>query len=282
MNNNNRIGLRRHAQAWLLAFCLFSPFAVRAELLLTAPPRESSAQGMKLYGPVAGWLSELLGEKVTYVHPKSWLHYQRDLRADRFDIVFDGPHLISWRMKKYGHRPVAKLPGKLGFYAIVRADDERIGKVADLVNRKVCLIAPPNLSALTLLDEFLDPIRQPRLITVRGGMKDVFRAFKSGKCDAAMLRDQFYNKKLSNEDKAMVRVVYRSPLYTNQGFTVSSRVDDGRLQKLREAMRQEQPALKPILKRFAPKADHMLESSGADYQNYYPLLSGIIIGWEVG
>ena len=284
MNNKNKdTGLRSFIRpgAWLLVLSLAMPGLASAELLMTSPPRESAAKGQQMYGPVAQWLSELLGEKVTYEHPKSWLHYQRDIRADRFDIVYDGPHFISWRIKKYGHRPVAKLPGKLGFYAIVRADDDRVHQVSDLVNKKVCVIAPPNLSSLTLLNEFRDPIRQPRLLTVRGGMPGVFKAFKAGKCQAAVLRDQFFRKKLSDEDKASVRIVYRSPLYTNQGFTVSSRIDDARLGKMREAMTQEQAVLKPLLKRFAPKADHMLAASEDDYQSDYKLLSGIIIGWEV-
>ncbi len=281
MEDNSKTFSKRRLPALLLAFSLIIPSTAPAELLLTAPPRESSAKGAQMYGPVAEWLSWLLGEKVTYVYPKTWLHYQRDLRADRYDIVFDGPHFISWRMKKFGHRPVVRLPGKLGFFTVARADDERIKQVSDLVNRKVCLIAPPNLSALSLLNEFHDPIRQPRLVTVRGGMMAVFRAFKAGKCDAAVLRDQFYNKKLVNEDKALMNIVFRSPLFIGQGFTVSSRVTEDKLQRMRIAMSQEHPALKPLLKRFAPGADYMVEASEQDYQEYYRLLSGIISGWEL-
>ena len=280
-NQDKMLRLSRHLGAGLLMLFLLLPGPASAELLMTAPPRESAAKGQMLYQPVAQWLSDLLGEKVVYEHPKSWLHYQRDMRADRFDIVYDGPHFISWRIKKYGHRPVARLPGKLGFYAIVRAGDKQVRQVSDLVNKKVCVVAPPNLSSLTLLNEFRDPIRQPRLLTVRGGMPGVFKAFKAGKCQAAVLRDQYFRKKLSDEDKDSVRVVYRSPRYTNQGFTVSKRIDDARLGRMKKAMIKEQPVLKPILKRFAPKADHMLPASKQDYRNDYKLLSGIIIGWEI-
>ena len=260
---------------------LLMPSMASAELIFTAPPRESKADGQKLYGPMAGLLSRVLGEKVVYEHPRSWLHYQRDLRQNRFDIVYDGPHFISWRVKKFGHRPLAKLPGKLGFFVIARKGDERLNQVSDLVNRKVCVIAPPNLSSLTLLNEFRDPIRQPRLLTVKGGMKGVYKAFKAGKCDAAVLRDQFYRKKVADEDKQQIRIIYRSPLYTNQGFTASSRLDDAQVVKLRDTLSQVQPEMLPILKRFAPKADVMLRADEKDYLDYYKLLSGIIVGWEV-
>ncbi len=99
-------------------FLLCCCSAARADLLLTAPPRESVADGQKQYGPLAEKLTQILGEKVTYQQPKGWLFYQRDMRADKFDIVFDGPHFISWRIKRFGHTPVAKLPGTLVFIVV--------------------------------------------------------------------------------------------------------------------------------------------------------------------
>lgn len=68
---------------------------VCAELILTAPPREKASVGETLYGPLAQHLSSLLGEPVVYKHPNNWLEYQRDVRKDVYDIVFDGPHFVS-------------------------------------------------------------------------------------------------------------------------------------------------------------------------------------------
>jgi len=44
--------------------------SAQAELVLTSPPRESKEMGVQQYGPLAAYLSEQLGEKVSYVHPK--------------------------------------------------------------------------------------------------------------------------------------------------------------------------------------------------------------------
>ena len=41
----------------------------QAELILSAPPRESLKAGNELYGPLAEHLTQLLGEKVIYKHP---------------------------------------------------------------------------------------------------------------------------------------------------------------------------------------------------------------------
>jgi len=265
----------------VLTGTLLAPSMVSADLIFTAPPRESKADGQRLYGPMARLLTRVLGEKVVYQHPRSWLHYQRDMRMDRFDIVFDGPHFISWRVARYGHRPLVKLPGKLGFFVIARQGDERLDQVSDLVNRKVCVIASVNLSSLMLLNEFRDPIRQPRLITVKGGMQHVYKVFKSGRCDAAVLRGQFYRKQVDDEDKQRLKIIYRSRLFTNQGITASRRLDDAQVSRLRAALSQAHPEVQPILRRFAPKADVMLVADEKDYQDYYKLLSDAIAGWEV-
>jgi len=266
----------------ILFLSLFVWGSVQAQLILTAPPRESSVAGVAQYGPLANYLSELLGEKVTYEHPKGWLFYQRDMRADKYDIVFDGPHFMSWRMKKFNHTPVARLPGKLVFVLIANINDDEIDSVHDLVNKKLCAIAPPNLSTITILAELTQPARQPRLKSIKGGMKGVFKAFSEGKCRAAILRDKFYLKKISDKDRSTTKVVYKSLPVPNQGITVSERVSDEQRQKIISALTKTNKGTAPTLKRFAPKAATMLPATEDDYERHYKLLTGIIFGWEVG
>jgi hypothetical protein len=61
---------------------------------------------------------------VRYEHPGNWLHYQRNLRNDMYDIVFDGPHFASWRMEHLEHDMLVKLPGNLQFYLLTGADND--------------------------------------------------------------------------------------------------------------------------------------------------------------
>ena len=76
--------------------------AFARNLILSAPPRETAEAGMKIYGPIAQHLSKLLGVIVTYKHPGNWMTYQHEMRDDKYDIIFDGPHFISWREKHLG------------------------------------------------------------------------------------------------------------------------------------------------------------------------------------
>lgn len=267
--------------AFSLSAIFLSPVVVssaQADLILTAPPRELAYVGAKDYGPLAEYLSKVLAEKVVYKYPGSWARYQRDIRSDKYDIVFDGPHFMSWRMKNHGHTPVARLTGKLSFVLLAKADDSDIKEVKDLVNKKVCAISPPNLSTLTILTQFGD-VGTPVLKTVTGSMSDVFDAFKKDECRAAVIREKLYRMKLSDEDRASTKVIFSSEPVPNQGITVSSRVSETTREKIAMALIKESSGTAQILKRFAPKEDTMIPANAEEYEPYYKLLSGIILGW---
>jgi len=274
----------------LLAHCATASAEDKAEakaeantdLILTSPPRESPADGLKQYGPLADELSKLLGVKVTYQHPKGWLYYQRDMRTDKYDIIFDGPHFISWRMHQFGHVPVAKLPGMLSFVVLTKKENTDINKLDDLINTPICAIAPPNLATLTVLAQFDNPVRQPRLATAKGGASGVFKAYKAGKCKAVVLRDTFYLKKMSEEDRADLKVVFQSKPVANQGISVSKRVTpEQRALILKALTTPDSKGLEPTLIRFGGKAKSMIPASEADYDLHYRLLTGVIFGWEI-
>jgi len=265
--------------AFILLLFVYSP--VQAELVLTAPPRESKAAGQAQYEPLAKQLSEILGEKVSYKHPKSWLHYQRDMRHDKFDIVFDGPHFMSWRIKQLGHTPVAKLPGTLSFIIITTKWQEDITSVDELVNKPVCAIAPPNLSTMTVLAQLDNPVRQPTLKIAKGGMKAVYKSFKEGKCDAAILRDQFFYKKVPEQDRTHLKIIFKSDPISNQGITVSHRINSSKRALIVKALTEISKGTQPTLKRFSPKAEKMLPIRNHEYDEHHKLLTGIVFGWEI-
>jgi len=266
----------------LLAVCLIFSQQISAKLLLTAPPRESAQQGQKLYGPLADHLSKLLGEEVVYKHPRDWLRYQRDIRRDVYDIIFDGPHFASWRILHLSHTPLVKLPGRLDFYFIAPKSSNDINEPEDLVLKKVCAIPPPNLTSLVLLNVLNSPIREPLIKSVKGGMSAVFKQLKEKKCVAAVVRQDFFDKKLSAEQRADFKVIYTSEKIPNQVVTASSRVNNINQEKIIQSLvhGEGRASVEGILRRFAgKKVKSFVITKKADYEGQNEFLEGVILGW---
>lgn len=270
----------------LLLFILSSicSSAFAKDLILSAPPRENAEAGMKLYGPVAAHLTKLLGVKVSYEHPGNWLKYQREMRNDKYDIVFDGPHFIAWREAHLGHEALIKLPGKLQFMLVTDKDSELIKEPNDLIGKNICGISPPNLSTLSVLDYFRNPVRQPVIKGIKGGMGKVYKSLAvkdKKKCDAAVLRTAFHKKKLKPEQKAVIKTIFKSKVMPNQGVSVSPRVSLELKLRMKKSLTigEGVESTKGILKRFAGKSKSFIPVSEKEYVGYNDLLEGVIFGW---
>lgn len=256
--------------------------SVAASLILTAPPRELKAAGEKLYGPLALHLSKLLKTTVEYQHPGNWLNYQRNMREDKYDIIFDGPHFISWRIAHLKHDVLVKLPGKLEFYLVTDKDKKLLESLEQLVGKKICGISPPNLSTLTVLDRFRNPVRQPVIKGIKGGMGKVFEAFKAGNCDAAVLRTTFYKKKLQQQDRDKLKILFHSTPLPNQAISVSQRLNQSLKKRIVRSLTLGDgiKASKDIVKRFGGKSTKsFVEVKSSEYKGHNDLLEGVIFGW---
>ena len=266
----------------IIILSVINTSAIAQGLILTAPPRETPDAGMKIYGPIADYLSKFLATEVTYQHPSNWLNYQRELRNDNYDIVFDGPHFISWRIQHLQHEALLKLPGKLQFHLVAASDDEKINKADDLIGKNICGISPPNLSTLSVLDYYRNPVRQPIIKGIKGGMGKVYKIFSEKiRCQGAVFRTAFYKKKLNKEQQDTLKIIFTSKAMPNQGISVSKRVtsEQKRLIKAGLITKDGQKSTKALLKRFGGKAKTLISAKSAEYANYNNLLEGVIFGW---
>lgn len=268
----------------LLGITLAVPLntAFAADLILTAPPRESAAAGKKLYEPVAKYLSKLLNRKVEYQHPGNWFSYQNKMRKDKYDIMFDGPHFISWRIAHSNHEVLIKLPGTLEFMVVTHADNDKLNKGKDLIGKKFCGISPPNLSSLSFLASFANPVTQPKVKGIKGGMGKVFKAFQQKKCPAAVLRNTFYKKKLTQQKRDKLKIIFNSPAMPNQAITASSRLSKDEKDKIVNALLNGKGAasLSNIIKRFGgKKTKSFTRTDNSEYKGYNRYLEGVIFGW---
>lgn len=202
-----------------LVALIFSTAASAQDYIFTAPPRDVGGGSEKaVYGPVAEYLSAVTGKKIVYEHSDNWLSYQDNMRKGKFDLVFDGPHFLSWRLVKLDHEPLAKLPGKLVFVVVAKKDNDKVASVKDLSGRTVCGMAPPNLATLTLYSQFDNAARQPLVIAAKS-FKEAFGMMNAGKCIAAAMGKGFFK----NLDKGESKVVWESPGVPNQAFSAGPR-----------------------------------------------------------
>lgn len=270
----------RTINSWkITAFCIallgvWPP--AHADLVFAAPPRETGAQGSVAYEPIAGFLAKLTGQKVVYTHSDNWLSYQSDMRKGAYDIVFDGPQFIAWRMARLQHVPLVKLPGQLSFVVIVKKGDLRIKTMGDLAGHTLCGFAPPNLATLTAQYEFPNPSRQPLIIETKS-FKDAYNGVIAGKCTAAVLQAKLF-KDLDAQAQA-ARVIFTSKPLPNQAFSAGPRVTAEMRAKIMQSLLSPEgrQATQALLEKF--KATEWMSATPEEYQGLDVLLRDI---WGFG
>jgi ABC-type phosphate/phosphonate transport system substrate-binding protein len=194
--------------------------AAKAEtLIFSAPPRESLEAGQETYGPVAEYLSKVLGRKVVYNHPGTWGVYRTKMLQGHYDILFDGPHFNSYRSEKLNHNILAKI-AKRHEFAIIVKKDEVYPNVQKMAGRTFCTHAPPNLGTLVLLSQFDNPARQPVIINTKGWDK-IYDGVVSGKCVGGIL-PMLNLTKFNKEGNA--RIVFKTSAMPNQAFSAGPRI----------------------------------------------------------
>jgi ABC-type phosphate/phosphonate transport system substrate-binding protein len=264
------------------AFALFGAssgaIAAADTYLLTAPPREAGGTEADAFQPIADYLSARIGKKIVYHYSDNWLTYQDEMRDGKYDLVFDGPHFLSWRMQKLGHQPLAKLPGRLAFVVVVKKDNAKIQSAKDLVGRTVCGLAPPNLATLTLYTQFENPARQPLVMESRS-FKEAYEQMLSGRCVGAVLRDTAY--KNLDKDKQAAKIVFQSEGIANQAFSAGPRFSASDKAKMVEALLA--PEAKQKLAKFFErynKDKDLLPALHQEYANHTRLLKDVF-GFDV-
>jgi len=256
----------------VLAVLVILSTVARSDLIMSAPPREGQSAGQDFYGPLAEYLSRSTGEKVVYRHPDNWAIYQALMTKGEYDLIFDGPHFVSWRIANLKHLPVASLDGNLSFVVVVRKNEKHIRKIEDLAGQRVCGHAPPNLATLTLFDAFTNPARQPRLVETRG-FDAAYRGLLSGKCNGTVLPVEIYRKLDERAGRAIV--IRTSDPLPNQALTAGPRVSQSVLEKLRHALTTSEGKshTTPIAERFG--ARQFIEASADQYKDHARLLRNV-------
>lgn len=203
----------------VLSVCLSFPLVVHSteKYRLGIAPVLDYEDTIKTYQPMVDYLSQKAEIELELLPARNYIGYWIQMRKpDAYDFILDGAHLAAYRVKKMTHKLVAKVSGVLSFTLISRPDD-LILDPEELVNRKVAVLASPNLGGLQAYNLFKHPARQPKMVEVKNAM-DALDAVRSGKADAAYVPTPI----LSHYPEATV--ITSSEQMPNMTLTASPRV----------------------------------------------------------
>ena len=113
-------------------------------------------------------------------------------------------------------------------------------------------------------------------------MAKVYQAFEQKKCPAAVLRNVFFEKKLTPAKRDKLKVIFKSNSMPNQAISVSTRLTSREKNMMVKALLKGAGAksLQGIVKRFSGKAMRpFVLTSNAEYKGYNNYLEGVIFGW---
>lgn len=233
--NKNMLSIRPLSAVVALIFSLLSAAATAAEYSFAVPPRESLAKAKEVYQPLVDFLTKVTGAKFNLRYTDNWLTYQSDMLKDSYDIVFDGPSFIGWRMVKLHHVPIVRLQGNLAFVVFARKDNAKVKELKDLAGRSVCGFAPPNLATLTMYAQFDNPSRQPLVHEIQN-IRQGYEGVLSRACEGAVIQAALYNKFNDGQSKDMTTVLWKSKPVPNQGFSVGPRIPAEMREKITAAL----------------------------------------------
>lgn len=242
---------------------LLYPVNVLAEYIFTAPPRETEEQGNELYKPIADFLSRKTGETFVYKHPESWEAYGRGMKNKEYDLVFDGPHFVSWRIEFIQHDVIVKLPQLQIWRVVVSKDNDTVRSLDDLVGQKICAPKSPNFGMLTMMSHYPNPDKEPVHVITKG-WKDGYNGVVDGKCMAAVIPLTNHKKFDPREEKT--KSIHTHLPYPNQAFTTASSITPSLKEKIIAELLSEQGqnAMTRLRERFTRGA----ELVGAENEEY--------------
>jgi ABC-type phosphate/phosphonate transport system substrate-binding protein len=260
--------------AFLLVFSNPATSDTDKPLIFTTAPTHSAKVTREIYTPIVNYLGKVTGRKIEFYVARNFLDYTNKFKQDYFDIVFDGPHFVGWRMDTYNHVPLARFPGKIKIIVIGKKK-MKVKSMADLAGRRVCAFPSPNMLTMAFLQEFDNPIRQP-IFSVARGFKGLEKCLRNDRNYAAVLRDKMWGKlKKQKKDKDFYVIYAPKRGYPERTFAVSKRVTSDLQKKIADALVSAEglKAAEKLLKTFRRKT--IVRADIKEYENLGKMMANI-------
>ncbi len=263
----------KHVIVTALLLSISSVTAVQAAqpLVFSTAPTHSTKKTLEIYQPIVDYLSEVTGREIVINTATTFIDYNNNLQKNNYNIVFDGPHFVGWRMEKFGHVPIARLPGYIRIVVVIKKDS-KITSMQDLTGQRICTFPSPNMLTMAFFESFTNPIRQPVPVPARG-FKGLEKCLQREDVVGAVLRDKMWAK-MKNKENYMILYAPKKA-YPERTFTLSSDIDAETRKKIVYALlsSQGQEYLQGLLKTF--KRDRLVPARPDEYKDLGLLLAPV-------
>lgn len=169
------------------AFLLvYSSSLLALDLSLSIQPILPKAEIVRVYQPLADYLSRQTGHNIKIKAHSNFLTYWSNLtRMKGFDLVLDAAHFTDYRVLKKNYEILAKLPDTVSF-SIVTHEDDMVFEIEELILQKVATTVSPSVGAIRLSGLFPDPMRQPKFIYAKN-MNEAIQMIRDKQIFAAII-----------------------------------------------------------------------------------------------
>ncbi len=245
----------------------------QAEVRLGILPRLSAVELYDMFNPLALYLSEETGEKVSLVIPRDFDAFKAAARAGQIDAGFANPLIYVQLKKELLLDPLAlasEPKGGTRFRGIIIArKDSAIRSIRDLKGKRLLFVEKSSAAGylfqmMTLSSAGLDVKKD--FITLPFAKKHdvVVRAVINGAADAGGLREDDLEKQKGSLDISKIRIVAYTDYYPNWPLFAAPTLRKEFSEKLRTALLKLKPGstrarqiLGPAqLTGFVPVSDH--------------------------
>lgn len=258
--------------AAILSFLLFPtilPAVEEQPLVFGTAPTSSVAQTRKAYASMIDYLSRSIGRKIVLSPAENYHEYQVKMREGEYDLAFDGPPFVAWRIERMGHVPLVKLPADIRIIVIKREDSKYTSlEELGIHNVATCVVPPPNTLTLIFLNYFPHPARQPNLLPIEG-FKNIENCLRSGKGEVGVFRDMYWKRM----DQTGLKVLFEPGIgYPERTISAGPKVSPEMRRKIIDALTSDEGAAasKDILSRF--QRDKFVKAVQKDFEGQAEML----------
>ena len=223
----------------VLGFAVLGPLmhggatASAAELRLAIQPVLSESRTRAAFTPLARYLEEKTGRKVTILTMPNFLSYWDLVRKpEQYDLSLDAAHFTDYRADKGNFEVLAKIPDFVSYSIVVRQEN-LVFEPSELIAKSIATLGAPSIGAARLNAMFPNPMRQPAMVEVASseiGMQKLL----SGEVFAAIMPTPIVSQFMGNN--APISVVSTTEPIPHIALSASLSLDANVRQSIRSLL----------------------------------------------